>query len=181
MFRTSTQLTTTRTTTSTPATTTTYQETPQQRRHAAPEYRSPPEETPYPQKRCHDPREDETPITATEATALRHEHYSEDQDDTPYMDMDVNNNAEDVSEDVPEDAADQVPVEEVGEQITPRPRELEQEEVPTMLDEVAFHGADLAGGKGESPLAIMRVTDPAIRRGSVTRTTTWATHPPRPS
>ena len=33
-----------------------------------------------------------------------------------------------------------------------------------MLDEVAFHGVDLAGGEGEIPLAIMRVTDPVIRR-----------------
>ena len=53
-------------------------------------------------------------------------------------------------EDVPEDAPGQVPVEEVGEQITPRPREFEQEEVPTMLDEVTFHGADLAGGEASS-------------------------------
>ena len=57
-----------------------------------------------------------------------------------------------LDQDVPEDADDQVPVEEVGEQITPRPRELEQEEVPTILDEVAFHGADLAGGEGEIPI-----------------------------
>ena len=33
-----------------------------------------------------------------------------------------------------------------------------------MLDEENFHGADLAGGEGEIPLAIMRVTDPVIRR-----------------
>ena len=68
-----------------------------------------------------------------------------------------------MQEDVPEDA-EQVPVEEVGEQITPRPRELEREEFPTMLDEENFHGADLAGGEGEIPLAIMRVTGPVIRR-----------------
>ena len=143
-----------------------YQETPQTRPAALrrPEYQSPPEETPYPQERRHDPREDETPVTATEATASQHEHYPEDQDDTPYMDMDVDDNVEDVPEEVPEDVADQVPVEEVGEQITPRPHDHEQEEVPTMLDEVAFHGADLAGGEGEIPLAIMRVTDPVIRR-----------------
>ena len=144
-----------------------YQETPQTQRPAAlrcPEYQSPPEETPYPQERRHDPREEETPVTATEATASRHEHYSEDQDDTPYMDMDVDDHVENVPEEVSEDVADQVPVEEVGEQITPRPHDPEQEEVPTMLDEVAFHGADLAGGEGEIPLAIMRVTDPVIRR-----------------
>ena len=82
----------------------------------------------------------------------------------PYMDMDANNNDDDVFEGVTEDAADQVPVEEVGEQITPRPHDPEQVEVPTMLDEVAFHGADLAGGEGEIPLAILRVTDPSIRR-----------------
>ena len=79
------------------------------------------------------------------------------------MDMDINHNVEDVPENVPEDAADQVPAEEVGEQITPRPRELEQGEIPTTLDEVAFHGADLAGGEGEIPLAIMRLTDPVRR------------------
>ena len=97
------------------------------------------------------------------------------------MDMDVNNNVEDVPEDVPEDGVDQVPVEEVGEQITPRPHDPEQEEIPTMLDEVTFHGADLAGGEGEIPFAIMILTGPMIGAKSVTRTTTWATHPPRPS
>ena len=143
-----------------------YTETPQQQQRAAPEYRSPPpEETLYPQERRHDPRDDETPVAATEATApnrRRQEHNHEGQDDIPYMD--ISNDDDEVPEDVPGDAADQVPVEEVGEQITPRPREFEQEEVPTMLDEVAFHGADLAGGEGEIPLAILRVTDPVIRR-----------------
>ena len=43
------------------------------------------------------------------------------------MDMDANNNVEDVPEDVSKDAADQVPVEEVGEQITPRPHDPERE------------------------------------------------------
>ena len=140
------------------------QQQQQQQQRAAPEYRSPPEETPYPQERRHDPRDDETPVAATEATASnrrQQEYNHEGQDDTPYMD--INNDDDDMHEDVPEDAAEQVPVEEVGEQITPRPRELEREEVPTMLDEEAFHGADLAGGEGETPLAVMRVTDPAIR------------------
>ena len=108
MFRTSTQLTTIRTITSTPTTTTTRRPRSNSdlRLYVLSMYRSPPEETPYPQEKRHDLREDETPVTATEATASRHEHYSEDPDDTPYMDMDVNNNVEDVSEDVSEDAAD---------------------------------------------------------------------------
>ena len=140
-----------------------YTETPQQQQRAVPEHRSTtPEETPYPQERRHDPRDDETPVAATEATASNRQEYNiGNQDDTPYMDIDNDN--DDVQEDVPEDA-EQVPVEEIGEQITPRPRELEREEVPTMLDEENFHGADLAGGEGEIPLAIMRATEPVIRR-----------------
>ena len=78
--------------------------------------------------------------------------------------MDINNDDDHAHEDVSEDAVEQVPVEEVGAQITPRFRELEQEEVATMLDEEAFHGADLAGGEGEIPFAILRVTDPVVRR-----------------
>ena len=58
------------------------------------------------------------------------------------MDMDVNNIVEDVFENVSEDAADQMPVEAFGEQITPKPRDLEQEGISTMLDEVAFQSAD---------------------------------------
>ena len=71
------------------------------------------------------------------------------------MDVDVKNNVEDVPEDVHEET--------VGDQ-TLRSRDLEQEEVPNMLDEVASHGADLAGGESKIPLAIIRVTDPVIRR-----------------
>ena len=55
----------------------------------------------------------------------RKEYNYEGQDDNLYMD--INNDNDDVSDDIPGDAADQVPVEEVGEQITPRPQELEQE------------------------------------------------------
>ena len=143
-----------------------YQKTPQQQRPAAlrSEYRSPPEETPCPRQRRHGPREDETPITATKATASRHDHYFEDQDDTSYIDMDVNNNVENVTDDIHEDTADEIPIQEVEDQITPRPSDLEQEEVSTMLDEVAFHGADLAGDEDDIPLATIRVTDPVIMR-----------------
>ena len=140
-----------------------YAETPQRPREA-PQYRPPaPEDTPYPQERHHVPQDDdETPVQATEATASTRQEYTIEQDDTPYTNIEHDNDDVNMYEHVPDDA-EQVPVEEVHEQVTPRPPR-EQEEIPTMLDEEHFHGSDLAGGEGEIPLAIMRSTDPAIRR-----------------
>ena len=46
-----------------------------------------------------------TSVMSTKATASRHKHYSENQDDNSYMDMDVNN-VEGVPENVSENAAD---------------------------------------------------------------------------
>ena len=48
--------------------------------------------------------------------------------------------------------------------VAPRPRDHDLEVIPTMLDEENFHGNDLAGGEGEVPIAIMRETDPVVRR-----------------
>ena len=152
MFRTSTQLTTIRTITSTPTITTTKR------------LRSHSDLRPYVQSIDHFPRRQpslrsdvtilvkvKTSVTATDATASRDEHYSEDQNDTPYINIDVNNNVENIPE-------------QTGEQITPRPHDPEQEEVSTMLDEIVFHGADLAEGESELSLAVRRVTDAVIRR-----------------
>ena len=107
MFRTSTQLTTIRTT-STPTTTTT--RNPRSNSDLRPYVLS----TDHLPRRHHTLRRDVTILVKMRLQSrlwrLRHHDmsttYSEDQDDIPDMDMDVNNNVEDVSEDVSEDAAD---------------------------------------------------------------------------
>ena len=141
-----------------------YAETPQQRPTTTTYRPDPPEETPYPQERRRDPRDDETPAKATEATASTNpELLTDEHEHLPHMEVDQSNYEESPDDDHHEEA-EQVPVEEAEEQVAPRPRDHDLEVIPTMLDEENFHGNDLAGGEGDVPLAIMRETDPVVRR-----------------
>ena len=123
-----------------------YAETPQQRPTTTTYRPDPPEETPCPQEGRRDPRDDETPFQATEATpSTNPELVTDEQEHIPYMGVDQGN-YEESPDDGHHEEAEQVPVEEAEEQIAPRPRDHDLGVIPTMLDEESFHGNDLAAG-----------------------------------